>query len=216
MSGSCPSCGVALVLVRGVPLCPDSACPYLPAGVPRNGGAPPSVHPGDRYGRLVVLGQAETHADPSGRTHRSYVCRCSCGVEKVVPGKDLRSRHSRSCGYLKRAVDAERLAALRLTHGHRPGSGPSPTYTSWHAMKQRCMNPKAKSWHDYGARGITICERWRDSFGAFLADLGERPEGMTLGRFGDTGNYELGNVAWMTPAEHGAEQRWKRARRKVA
>ena len=77
----------------------------------------------------------------------------------------------------------------------------TPTYHSWSNMIQRCTNPKHHKYANYGAKGITVCERWRE-FANFLADMGVRPEGKTLDRYPDnTGNYEPGNCRWATPAE---------------
>jgi hypothetical protein len=73
-------------------------------------------------------------------------------------------------------------------------------------MIQRCTNPKKKCFATYGGQGILVCDRWL-SFDTFLADLGERPTGTTLGRFGDVGNYEPGNVAWQTWTEQAANRR---------
>jgi hypothetical protein len=63
-------------------------------------------------------------------------------------------------------------------------------------MKQRCTNPKNKDYKDYGARGITVCERWINDFAAFAADMGPRPDGLTLERENNNGNYEPGNCSW--------------------
>lgn len=85
-------------------------------------------------------------------------------------------------------------------HGHNRGPGlKTPTYGSWAAMMQRCFNPNHEKFPTYGGRGITVCNRWRD-FTNFLADMGERPEGMTLDRIEDHLCYEPGNCRWATPA----------------
>lgn len=82
-------------------------------------------------------------------------------------------------------------------HGHRGGADGkrSPTYFSWAAMKQRCLNPKHQHYKDYGGRGITICPEWL-KFSAFLADMGERPLGLTLERLDHDGPYCKENCCW--------------------
>lgn len=85
-------------------------------------------------------------------------------------------------------------------HGHTRGYKRSPTYSSWSAMLQRCLNPNNNRFYAYGAKGVKICDRWL-SFEDFLADLGPRPKGYTLGRKDDTGNYEPGNAWWQSSTE---------------
>jgi hypothetical protein len=88
----------------------------------------------------------------------------------------------------------------RLKHGHSYAAGRSPTYRSWHAMKQRALNPKDPNAKHYSERGITVCERWLD-FKNFLADMGERPEGTSLDRIDNSKGYEPGNCRWVSQKE---------------
>jgi hypothetical protein len=77
----------------------------------------------------------------------------------------------------------------------------TPTWLSWQAMQQRCHNPNAGNYHKYGARGITVCDEWRESFEAFLSDMGPRPLGTTLDRRKNHLGYFKDNCRWATAVE---------------
>ena len=162
---------------------------------------------GQRFGRFVVLGPADKRY--------FYKVLCDCGVTKDVNGYSLRAGDSKSCGCLSRETAAanrrlEHKAGKTpaLKHGHNRAGNSSPTYNSWLSAKKRCLNPNSNRYYKYGGANppVTICARWL-SFENFLQDMGERPGGTTLGRFGDVGNYEPGNASWQTPAEHVANRR---------
>ncbi len=163
---------------------------------------------GTVYGRMTVLSREET----GRRGHSRYLCECQCGTKVVVRGTSLTSGNTISCGCYHR----ERLRVDKVTHGDKPkdSSGVAPEYRAWTNMITRCTNPKHNRWQHYGGRGITICERWRNSYEAFLSDVGRRPSpAHSLDRYPDCdGNYEPGNVRWAT----GTEQRLNQRRQKAA
>ena len=96
------------------------------------------------------------------------------------------------------------------THGHCARRRHSPEYSSWSHMLQRCENPKSDFFSYYGGRGITVCERWH-VFENFLHDMGKRPDGLTLERINNDGNYEPSNCKWASRSD----QIKNRRRRKI-
>lgn len=156
---------------------------------------------GRRFGRLVVVGRATNDC----RRNTRWVCECDCGGAVVVLALNLRSGHTRSCGCLSRELAASRKPNLR--HGHSSRGVLSRTYISWQSMVQRTQCPGATGYKNYGGRGIAVCDRWKDSFENFLADMGERPEGTSIDRIDVDGNYEPGNCRWATPKQQQSNRR---------
>ncbi len=141
---------------------------------------------GKTFGRLFVL---EFKFHRKGKSY--WLCRCECGRETTVSAGNLRSGHTQSCGCLRN----EETSRRRLKHGRAD----SRLYNIWRAMIQRCHKPDSHAYDDYGARGITVCKRWRSSFQNFLADVGEPPTARhSLDRVDNDKGYLPANCKWAT------------------
>jgi hypothetical protein len=165
---------------------------------------------GQRFGRLVVVRYAGRYTHGRrGATGRLWKLRCACGEMTFASTNLLRNGDKKSCGCGTEARE-EALRKRNFRHGYshlRRGSI-YRTYMSWKAMRTRCTNPRQGLWHRYGGAGVRVCKRW-NSFTTFLADLGPRRVGTTLGRFKDSGDYRVGNAKWMTQKQQTAE-RWRK------
>lgn len=153
-----------------------------------------------KYHYLTVLGDAP-------RVHKNrprLLCLCDCGKLVELDRHKVIHGHTKSCGCYKLNKLVARLKTHGLTH--------SPTYRSWSEMKSRCVNAKNTHFHNYGGRGIKVCERW-GAFENFLADMKERPSlDYSIDRIDPNGNYEPSNCRWATWSQ---QQNNRRNNRKV-
>lgn len=134
---------------------------------------------------IVVVGE------PFRKNKRLYVtAKCECG--KVFEIQKRRIGVTNTCGCFK------------YRHGHCEKK-PSPEYRVWCGMMARCENEGGKDFHRYGARGVRVCDRWKD-FANFIADMGPRPKGTSIDRIDNSKGYEPGNCRW---ADEKTQQRNK-------
>lgn len=160
----------------------------------------PKMASGQRYGRLISVEQSgfNKFGQPMWKV------RCDCGNDAVVSAPNLRRGKTKSCGCWR--SEYARIVGRRTSTKH--GMVESREYQSWVAMRTRCYNQNAHAYDRYGGAGIRVCERWLTSFENFFADMGERPEGMTLDRYPNKGgDYEPGNCRWATATQQNNNRR---------
>src|SRR6267142_1983449 len=161
-------------------------------------------------GRLTVRSSAEKNKWGQCR----WLCDCTCGNTKIINGYAIRAGTTLSCGCY--GIEQRRKHHF-VKHGHarvRVGAGTtswaSSEYSAWTLMRDRCVRKKNKRYHDYGGRGISVCERWQgdSGFQNFLADMGYKPSKKhSLDRIDVNGNYEPSNCRWATPEEQVGNRR---------
>lgn len=145
------------------------------------------IEEGTRFWCVVVWGRAGVASSGAAL----WSATCDCGRDFEVTSSNFTHGFHRSCG------------CKRWRQAPRKSSG---TYATWSAMRARCNNPHVRNYKNYGGRGIVCCSRW-DVFTNFLADMGERPLGMSLDRIDNDGPYEAANCRWSTPIAQASNRR---------
>jgi hypothetical protein len=125
--------------------------------------------------------------------HIKWLCKCHCGNESVYVATRVRNKTSFQCKKCSSLDNAQK----HKTHGMRK----TTTYSSWQAMKERCLNQDSKSFIDYGGKGITICKQWINSFETFYLDMGERPNKTSINRINNKLGYFKENCEWSSHSE---------------
>ena len=156
---------------------------------------------GAQFGSLTACGFLRAEA---GKRIWSAVCVCGKRVE--VRGEALVSGNTSSCGCLR----VELARSLKLRHGEARKENRTAEYKTWKGMINRCHCPTSSTYFKYGALGVSVCARWRDSFESFVSDMGRKPSpAMSIDRINPYGDYEPENCRWATASQQAKNKRVK-------
>lgn len=141
------------------------------------------------------------------RTGVKWLCRCKCGVERPVFRRDLKAGRSKGCGCER--MRKFRAAAIKAVTKH--GMTNTPEFWLWQEMIRRCSKEHRPDYPRHGGRGVEVCQRWAESFDAFISDMGKRPfEGAIIHRIDKNGPFSAENCEWATRRAQGQNNRANR------
>ena len=153
---------------------------------------------GQKFGELVIikLHHKKQYIDKKGviRNREYYLCQCDCGNIKVIEKSQLTTGHTKSCGCLQKKITSKK----HKTHG----LSKNKIYFIWCSMKDRCYRQNSNDYLNYGGRGITICDEWKNDFKTFYqwAINNGYKEGLTIERINVNDNYKPSNCTWIENA----------------
>lgn len=164
---------------------------------------------GERYGKLTVLEYVGTKRYRNGRATQ-WLCQCDCGNKTVVDSVSLKTGNTVSCGCHRRELSSKRMIERNKTHGITIGSEEDKRlYRLWAAIKRRCYYEKCVGYHNYGGRGVRMCDEWKNEAAKFVEWCKSHgyKKGLEIDRINNNGNYEPNNCQFISKVENEKKKR---------